>query len=110
MTEVILNKQSFLTTLETIKSRFELAGPSLVLETEPAGNRFALTAKRRDASDVRAFGPCTVKGDPISIACDISELEAAIRNAHADAKEENLTLLIGDGIWVKDPHPAETEL
>ncbi len=110
MTEVTLNKQSFLTTLETIKTKFELAGPSLVLETEADGTRFALTAKRRDAPDVRAFGPCQVNGSPVSIACDISELEAAIMNAHSDAKEESLTLLIGEGIWVKDPNSATVDL
>lgn len=110
MTEVTLNRQSFLTTLETIKTKFELAGPSLVLETEPDGTRFALTAKRRDASDVRAFGPCQVKGTPVSIACDISDLESAIVTACQDVNEENLTLLIGDGIWVKDPNPASAGL
>src|SRR5665213_3394232 len=109
MTEVTLNKRSFLTTLDTIKTRFELAWPSLVLETEPDGTRFSLTAKRANAADVRAFGPCEVKGSPISIACDISDLESAILNAHQDLNEENLTLLIGDGIWVKDPNPATAQ-
>jgi hypothetical protein len=110
MTEVTLNKRSFLATLEAIKTKFVLAGPELVFETEPDGRRFQLTAKRQSADDVRAFGPCEVKGDPISIACNITDLEAAIVNAYQNANEENLTLLIGDGIWVKDPHAADAAL
>jgi hypothetical protein len=113
MTEVTLNKQSFLKTLEVIKTHFEFSSPSLTFETEADGHRFALTAKlivgdqRSNAPDVRAFGPCEVKGNTVSIICDISDLESAIANAYGDAVEENLTLLIGDGIWVKDPHSAE---
>lgn len=116
MTEVTLNKRSFVATLEAIKTHFEFVSHSLTIETEPDGARFALTAKQAsptmlgtNAPDVRAFGPCEVKGDPVSIVCDISDLESAIINAYKDAIEENLTLLIGDGIWVKEPHSAETE-
>lgn len=109
MTEVTLNKQAFLKTLEVIKTQFELASPSLTIETEPDGKRFALTVKRNNAPEVRAFGPCVVKGEPVSIVCDISDLESAIVNAYENANEEDLTLLIGDGIWVKDPHSEEAE-
>jgi hypothetical protein len=105
MTEVTFNRKTFISTLDAFKTRFELASSIAVLETEPSGERFILSAKRTNGIDVRAFGPCSVKGEPLNVEFDLSDLEKAITDATATS--DNLTLLIGDGLWVKEALPAE---
>ncbi len=103
MTEITLFKKSFLATLEALRTQFNVIDPTLVLETEPTGDRFSLLAKRSDGQNVQAFGPCEVSGAPVSIQCDMVQLQDAIVAAHENLDEEKVTLLVGDGIWVKDP-------
>jgi hypothetical protein len=97
MTEITFHTKSFLATLDTLASQFDLAGPTLMLETEASGNRFILTAKRKNDNDVRAFGPCTVVGNPVSVEWDRSDLETAIKNGLTES-DEHVTLIIPDGL------------
>jgi hypothetical protein len=105
MTEVTFNKKAFLETLHVLQTQFNLVTPAVQLATEPSGERFSLTAKRDDDQNVGAFGPCEVKGDPISVEFDIKDLEAAIIDAHGASDVEKVTLLVANGVWVKDPAP-----
>lgn len=107
MTEIQLNKNVFLRTLQALRGQFELATTAIVLETDETGKQFILTAKRENAPDVRAFGPCTVKGEPLNVEFDLVELEAAINSASIEGDE--MTLLIGDGLWVKETAPAGSD-
>ena len=109
MTEVTFHKKTFLATLDALQMQFDLVGPELVLETEPSGERFIMAAKRKDLTDVRAFGPCEVRGEPISVEFNIDDLRAAILDAHQTDEAEKLTLLVGNGIWVKDTTAAVDE-
>lgn len=113
MTEVTFDKRSFLATLEALQKQFDLASNELLLETESAGEdasatRFMLEAKRKDGQDVRAFGPCSVKGEMVSIKCDLKEVEQAVILAHEGIEAEKVTFIIGDGIWVKEPEAFES--
>ena len=103
MTEITFHRKTLLATLDAILTQFDLASSDLILETEPSGDRFILVAKRKDLQDVRAFGPCQVKGNPVSVEFDINDLQTAIVDAHQTDEAENVTLLVGDGLWVKDP-------
>jgi hypothetical protein len=107
MTEITFNRKSFIETLDVFQSQFELASPAVVLETEPSGDRFILTAKRKDAPEVKAFGPCSVKGEPLNVEFDIQDLRRAV--AEASTTGDDLTLLIGDGLWVKEAATEEDE-
>ncbi|GEM_PF-3115159 len=103
MTEITFHKKSFLATIEAFKTQFNVVDTTLQLETEANGERFSLLAKRSTGQNVQAFGPCEVKGEPVSIQCDMLDLEQAIVSAHERLNEEKITLLVGDGLWVKDP-------
>ncbi len=107
MTEVTFDKRTFLATLEALQKQFDLASNELLLETQP-DSRFMLEAKRKDGQDVRAFGPCQVKGEMVSIKCDIKEIEQAVILAHEGIETEKVTFIIGDGIWVKEPEAFES--
>ena len=102
MTEITFHRKSFLATIDALANQFDLAGPTFKLETEAAGNRFILTAKRNNASDVHAFGPCTVAGNPISVECDRSDLQTAIEGGHETESGEHVTLTIRNGLLVKN--------
>ena len=103
MTELTFNKNAFLATLEAMLTKFELESNSFTLESEPSGERFILAAKRKDGNDVRAFGPCEVKGEPVSIIFDSVDLQRSIEETHRNVNSEKLTLIVGDGLWVKEP-------
>jgi hypothetical protein len=103
MTEITFNKKAFLETLTALETQFKLSSNDLLLETEENGQRFVLEAKRSDGPEVRAFGPCQVKGEPVKVNFDLKEVENAVRSAHEGADSDSVTLLIGDGLWVKDP-------
>jgi hypothetical protein len=103
MTEVTFNKKAFLETLEVLQKQFTLASNDLMLETEEGGERFILEVKRSDGQEVRAFGPCQVKGEPVKVNFDLTEVESAVKSAHEGANSDSVTLLIGNGLWVKDP-------
>jgi hypothetical protein len=103
MTEITFNKNAFLATLEAMLTNFELESNSFTLESEPSGDRFILAAKRKDGNDVRAFGPCEVKGDPISVIFDSVALQHSIEETFRTANAEKMTLIVGDGLWVKEP-------
>ena len=103
MTELTFNKNAFLTTLETFQTKFELESNNFTLESEASGDRFILSAKRKDGNDIRAFGPCQVKGNPISVAFDVLDLQRSIQETHKAANVENLTLIVGDSLRVKEP-------
>ena len=103
MTEVTFNKKAFLGTLEALQTQFTLASHELTLETEPNGQRFILGGKRSDGQEVKAFGPCEVKGQPVHVTFDLKDVELAVISAHEGHSAETVTLLIADGLWVKDP-------
>jgi hypothetical protein len=103
MTELTFNKNAFLETIEAILTKFELESNSFTLESEPSGDKFILTAKRKDGTDVKAFGGCTVKGEPVSVMFDATELQRSIQETLQNSTAENVTLIVGDGIWVKEP-------
>jgi hypothetical protein len=107
MTEVTFDKHSFLATLEALQKQFDLASNELLLETTD-GEHFMLEAKRKDGNDVRAFGPCQVKGEMVSIKCDMKEIEQAVILAHEGLEAVKVTFIIGDGIWVKEPEAFES--
>lgn len=107
MTEIQLNLSTFVNTLEAIRSKFTLASTTVTLETDESGKQFILTARRENAPEVRAFGPCEVKGAPLNVEFDMADLESAIANASVSG--ETLTLLVGDGLWVKETAPAADE-
>jgi len=113
MTEVTFDKKTFLATLDALQTQFKLMTPTIQLQTELGGTRFQLHAKRMsdhpdrdDMQPVSAFGPCQVKGEPVSVEFDIKDLHAAILDAHQSHEAEKVTLLVGEGVWVKDPAPA----
>jgi hypothetical protein len=103
MTEVTFNKKAFMATLDALQQQFTLASNELTLETEPNGERFILGAKRSDGNEVKAFGPCQVKGAPVHVNFDLKDIELAVLSAHQGAESEDVTFIIGDGLWVKDP-------
>ena len=103
MTELTFNKNAFLTTLDAFQTKFELESNNFTLESEASGDRFILSAKRKDGNDVRAFGPCQVKGEPVSVVFDVTDLQRSIQETHKDANVENVTLIVGEGLWVKEP-------
>ena len=105
MTEVTFHKKSFLETFDALRKQFN-AVPEIVLETDSSGNRFTLRAKGGTDQIVQAFGPCESVGPAFSVQCNMTELEAAIIDAHADSDAEKVTLIVGDGVWVKDPEPS----
>jgi hypothetical protein len=109
MTEVSFERKSFLGMLDALRTQFELSSPTVVLETEPSGERFSLSARREDNAEVKAFGPCVVKGEPVRVEFDIADLQQAVLDAHDGIESDNVTLLVGDGIWVKDPSTAQDE-
>ena len=121
MTEITLPKKSFLATLDALQTQFQLSTTRVHFETETSGNRFILAAKRglepvlgpvaqdappQSAPEVRAFGPCQVVGEPVSVDFDIKELQSAIINAHGLVATESLTLVVADGVTVKRPTAA----
>lgn len=103
MTEVTFNKKAFLGTLEALRQQFTLASNELTLETEASGERFILEAKRSDGAEVKAFGPCEVHGEPVRVNFDLTDVENAVLSAHEGDTSESVTLIIGEGLWVKDP-------
>jgi hypothetical protein len=107
MTEIQFNRSTFVHTLEAIRSKFTLASTTVTLETDEEGTQFVLTARRENAPEVRAFGPCTVNGAPLNVEFDMADLESAI--AGATIGGETLTLLVGDGLWVKETAAADEE-
>ena len=114
MTEVIFDKKTFLATLDALQTQFTLLTPIVQLVTEPSGDRFQLHARRDDSTpisegagqEVAAFGPCQVKGEPVSVEFDIKDLHSAILDAHKEHDAEKVTLLVANGVWVKDPAPV----
>ena|SRR5436309_15797482 len=108
MTEITFNKNAFLATLEAMLTKFELASNSFTLESPASGDQFILTAIRKDGPEVKAFGPCEVRGEPISIRFDGPELQESIAKTHKGSNAENVTLIVGDGLWVKEPLPTYT--
>ncbi len=122
MTEITLPKKSFLATLDALQTQYQLSTTVVHFETEPAGDRFMLAAKRgiepvvgpvgydapvQQAPEVRAFGPCQVVGDPVSVDFDLKELQTAILKVHSDPKEESVTLVVSAGVSVK-PLPTSS--
>ena len=103
MTELTFNKNAFLTTLETFQTKFELENNSFTLESEPSGDRFILSAKRKDGNDVRAFGPCQVKGEQVAVIFDANELQRSIAEVHGNSNTPNVTLIVGETLSVKEP-------
>src|SRR5579871_3012804 len=103
MTEVTFNKGAFLKMLEALRTQFNLASNEITLETEEGGDRFSVEAVRADGPQVKAFGPCTAKGSPVRVSFDLKDVEAAIISAHEGADAGEVTLIVGDGLWVKDP-------
>ena len=103
MTEVTLSKRGLLGTFEALQTQMTLATNELTLETEPNGERFILSGKRSDGNDVKAFGPCKVKGEPVHVNFDLKDVELAVLSAHQGTESEDVTLIIGEGLWVKDP-------
>ena len=106
MTEITLNKDVFLKTIQAFQSQFEVENPEVVLESDPGGERFVLTAKRPNGVPVKAFGPCLIKGDQFSVEFDMKELEQSIEEAFSGSEMTDVTLIIANGIWVKDPSPS----
>ncbi|MDP4201021.1 MAG: hypothetical protein Q8922_15615 [Bacteroidota bacterium] len=107
MTEVTFDKRTFLATLEAFQKQFTLASTDALLETTSA-DRFMLEVKRSDNQDVRAFGPCEVKGEMVHISFDFKEVEQAVISAHEGIEAAKVTLIVGDGIWVKEPEAFES--
>jgi len=105
MTEVTFHKKSFLETFDALRKQFD-ATPDIVLETDANGSRFTLRAKGGTHQIVQAFGPCVSIGPAFSVQCNMTDLEQAIVDAHSESDDERVTLIIGDGVWVKDPEPA----
>ena len=103
MTELTFNKNAFLATIDAMLTKFELENNSFSLESEPSGERFILVARRKDGNEVKAFGPCEVKGPPVSVMFDAPELQQSIEDAHRASNSEKVTLIVGDGLWVKEP-------
>jgi hypothetical protein len=103
MTELTFNKNAFLATIDAILTKFELESNSFTLESEPSGDKFILTAMRKGGVEVKAFGGCTVKGDPISVIFDAPELKRSIEETLQNSNALNVTLIVGDGLWVKEP-------
>ena len=108
MTEVTFHKKSLLETFDALRKQFN-ATPELVIETDANGNRFTLRAMGGTDQIVQAFGPCESIGPAISVQCNMTDLEQAIIDAHLGSDAEMVTLLVGDGVWVKDPQPASVE-
>jgi hypothetical protein len=108
MTEVTFHKKSFLDTFEALRKQFN-ATPDIVIETDVSGSRFTLRAMGGTDQIVQAFGPCESIGPAISVQCNMTDLEQAIIDAHSDSDVEMVTLIVGDGVWVKDPEPSEVE-
>ena len=105
MTEVSFHKKSFLDAFDALRKQFN-AVPDIVLETDASGNRFTLRAKGGTDQIVQAFGPCESIGPAISVQCNMTDLEQAIIEAHSDSYADSVTLIFGDGVWVKDPEPS----
>ena len=129
MTEITLPKKSFLATLDAFQTQFQLASPTILLETEPAGDRFMMVAQRvanpvlpqaakpgpssapnlgpalapAETIEVRAFGPCQTAGEPVSVEFDISQLQGAINQAYKSSQADSITLVVSDGVSVKTP-------
>jgi hypothetical protein len=105
MTEIQFDRKIFVKTLEAFRTQFQLSKPTVTLQTEESGDRFVLTAIREGASEVKAFGPCRVTGEPVNIEFDMSDLAGAIEAA--TIASDDLTLLVGEGLWVKENAPLD---
>ena len=44
-----------------------------------------------------------VKGEPVSVIFEATELQRSIQETLQNSNVENVTLIVGDGIWVKEP-------
>ena len=107
MTEITFDKKSFLKTLDAFLTQFQLRSTTARLETQPAGDRFQLSAVRTNDETVVAFGPCKTHGEMVAIDFDLRDLQGAILEAHAPHAAESVTLIVGEGLFVKDPAPGD---
>lgn len=106
MSEVTFDFRTFLQAIDAILNQ-PIATTMTQLDTDETGGRFRLVIERKDGQQLNAFGPCKVKGDQVSVHFDLRELQTSILNTHATVDSPEVTIIVGDGMWVKDPTAAE---